>query len=235
MATAAPSCHVCTEVHVPQFDLRALIEMAGLLGVTLIVFAESGLFFGFFLPGDSLLFTAGFLASQGYFSIWTLSVLCASAAIVGDNVGYAFGKRVGPRLFNREDSAWFNKQNLERAHAFYERHGGKTIVLARFLPVVRTFAPIVAGMAAMSYRNFLAYNVLGGVLWGAGLTWAGYFLGSVIPEIEEYVLPIIVLIVITSVAPSAIHVWRESGDAILGWVRNGRNLRGDRPASPLDF
>jgi membrane-associated protein len=190
-------------------DLRAFIEAVGYVGVTLIVFAESGLFFGFFLPGDSLLFTAGFLASVGFFNIWVLSFLCGAAAILGDSVGYWFGARVGPRLFNREDSVWFHKQHLVRAHEFYERHGGKAIILARFLPFVRTFAPIVAGMGSMSYPKFLTYNVVGGLVWGVGVTWAGYFLGSVIPDVDRYLLPIIAVIILASVAPTAIHLWRD--------------------------
>jgi membrane-associated protein len=190
-------------------DLKEFITAVGYVGVTFIVFAESGLFFGFFLPGDSLLFTAGFLASQGIFNIAVLCVLCGAAAILGDSVGYAFGRRVGPAMFNREDSMWFHKRHLERAHAFYEMHGGKAIILARFLPVVRTFAPIVAGMALMSYPKFLAYNVVGGLLWGVGVTLAGFFLGSLIPDIDRYLLPIIVVIILASVAPTVIHLWRE--------------------------
>lgn len=191
-------------------DLKTFIEAVGLIGVAAIVFAESGLFFGFFLPGDSLLFTAGFLASQGFFNIWVLSLLCTVMAIAGDSVGYAFGHRVGPALFRREDSRFFKKKHLERAHAFYEQHGGKAIVLARFMPFVRTFAPIVAGMAEMTYPRFLTYNVVGGILWGMGVTWAGYFLGSLIPDVDKYLLPIIAAIVVASVAPSALHVWRET-------------------------
>lgn len=209
-------------------DLPTLIKAVGLIGIAAIVFAESGLFFGFFLPGDSLLFTAGFLASQGFLDIALLSVVCVVAAILGDSVGYTFGRRLGPRLFNRDDSVWFQRKHLERAHAFYEKHGGKAIVLARFMPVVRTFAPIVAGAGFMHYPKFLAYNVLGGILWGAGVTWAGYFLGNAIPDIDKYLLPIIALIIVVSIAPSAIHVWRESGTEITAWVR-GRLSRGSSP------
>jgi membrane-associated protein len=190
-------------------DLRTFIATVGPIGVAAVVLIESGLFFGFFFPGDSLLFTAGILAAQGYFDIWLLSILCLLGAIVGVSIGYAFGANVGPRLFNREDSIWFHKQHLERAHAFYERHGGKAILLARFLPVVRTFAPIVAGMGRMRYGPFLVYNVVGAFIWAFCLTWAGYFLGSVIPDIDRYLLPIIVLIIVASIAPSAIHLWRE--------------------------
>lgn len=214
-----------------HFDLKTFIEAVSYAGVTAIVFAESGLFFGFFLPGDSLLFTAGFLASQGIMDIRLISALCTVAAIVGDSVGYTFGRRVGPRLFNREDSMWFHRKHLERAHAFYAVHGGKAIILARFMPVVRTFAPIVAGAGAMDYRTFLVYNVVGGVLWGMGVTWAGYFLGSLVPDIDKYLLPIIALIIIASVAPSLIHLWRDSGDEITAWVR-GRLSR--RPSAAGD-
>jgi membrane-associated protein len=201
---------------------------AGLLAVVAMVFAESGLFFGFFLPGDSLLFTAGFLASQGFFDtwggIWTLSVLCGLAAILGDSVGYAFGKRVGPRLFNREDSRWFHKQHLRRAHDFYERHGGKAIVLARFMPLIRTFAPIVAGMGAMHYPRFLAYNALGGLLWGMGLTWAGYSLTGAlesvgVKDVDKLLLPIVAVIILLSVAPGVIHLWRESRGQVTARAR----------------
>jgi len=147
------------------FDLVALIKAAGYLGLFGIVFAESGLFVGFFLPGDSLLFTAGFLASQGFLNIWILAPLAFIAAILGDNFGYAFGRRVGPAIFTRERSLFFHKEYLERARIFYEAHGGKAIVLARFLPVIRTFAPILAGVGRMRWPTFLFYNVIGAVLW----------------------------------------------------------------------
>lgn len=190
-------------------DLSELIITAGYVGIFAVIFAESGLLIGFFLPGDSLLFTAGFLASQGYFSLPLLCVLCAVGAIAGDSVGYAFGRRVGRRLFMREDSRLFKKRHLERAEAFYEKHGAKTIVLARFMPVVRTFAPIVAGISLMNYRRFVTYNIVGGLLWGVGVTVAGYMLGSTIPDVDKYLLPIIVVIVVVSVLPSAIHLLRE--------------------------
>src|SRR3989338_2564894 len=146
-------------------DPLAIIETIGLLGVVLIIFVESGLFFGFFLPGDSLLFTAGFLASQGLISIWWLLILCFFAAVAGDSIGYWFGKKTGPMIFTREDSMFFHRKHVEKAKAFYERYGRKTIVLARFIPIVRTFAPIVAGVAGMEYKVFLAYNVVGGFIW----------------------------------------------------------------------
>lgn len=192
-----------------SFDLVELIKAVGYLGVFGIVFAESGLFFGFFLPGDSLLFTAGFLASQGFFNFAVLVVLCVAGAILGDSVGYAFGRRVGQRLFEREDSRFFKKKHLMKAHAFYEKHGGKTIVLARFMPIVRTFAPIVAGTANMTYRKFLTYNVVGGMLWGIGLTAMGFTLGQVIPDPDRFLLPIIALIIFVSLLPPAVHALND--------------------------
>lgn len=187
------------------FDLGELVASAGLLGVAAIVFAESGLLIGFFLPGDSLLFTAGILASQGFFAITPLVLLTIAAAIIGDSVGYSFGARVGRRLFQREESRFFHRKNLERAEAFYERHGKLTIILARFTPIVRTFAPIVAGIGKMRYTTFLAYNVIGGILWGAGITLLGYFLGEAIPDIDRAIIPIVVVIVVLSVIPAIRH------------------------------
>jgi membrane-associated protein len=191
-------------------DLPTLIKAVGYIGVTFIIFAECGLLIGFFLPGDSLLFTAGFLASQHFLDIWVLVTLCAVAAIVGPAVGYWFGHAVGPRLFHREDSRFFHKKHLERAHAFYERHGGKALILARFMPVVRTFAPIVAGAAHMRYGPFVAYTLIGAALWAVGVTLAGYYLGSAIPDVDKYLLPIVALIIVASIAPSVLHVWREN-------------------------
>lgn len=197
----------------PHFDLIALIKTVGYLGIAGMVFAESGLFIGFFLPGDSLLFTAGFLASQGFLSIWILAPLSFVAAVLGDAVGYSFGRRVGRSLFQRPGST-FKPENLERAEAFFERHGGKALVFARFLPIVRTFTPIVAGAANMRYSRFALFNITGGFLWAVGVSVGGYFLGSAIPNVDRYLLPIIMLILVASVAPTAIHVWRENGNEI---------------------
>lgn len=204
-----------------HFDLAELVKAIGYIGVFAIVFAESGLFFGFFLPGDSLLFTAGFVASQGYLNFPALVVLVVVAAILGDQVGYVFGHRLGKRLFEREDSKIFKKKHLMAAQKFYEKHGGKTIILARFVPVVRTFAPIVAGSANMMYRKFLAYNVVGGIVWGAGLTAAGYFLGNIIPDIDKYIIPVIFLIIMISALPPMIHVLKdkENRDEIMRMFR----------------
>lgn len=184
------------------FDLVSLIKTSGYTGLFTIIFAESGLLIGFFLPGDSLLFTAGFLASQDWLDIRILVPLLFVAAVLGDNVGYAFGKRVGERLFNKPDSKFFNKENLLKAQDFFEKHGKKAIVLARFIPVVRTFTPIVSGVAKMNYRVFFLFNVIGALLWAVGLLLMGYFFGRIIPNADKYVLPITGLIIVISVIPT---------------------------------
>jgi membrane-associated protein len=192
--------------------LRSVVASIGplvYLAVFFVLFAESGLFFGFFLPGDSLLFTLGLLASQQVLSLPLMLVLWPIAAISGDSVGYWFGERYGRRLFTREDSIWFHKKHLVTAHEFYEKHGGKAIVLARFIPAVRTFVPIVAGMAQMSYRRFLFWNVLGGLGWSLGVTIAGFFLGSIIPDVDKYLIPIVLLIIVVSALPPVIHFYKE--------------------------
>jgi len=202
-----------------HFDLEQLLQAGGYIGLFGIIFAESGLLFGVFLPGDSLLFTAGLLASQGYFSLPMLAATCSIAAITGDAFGYLFGRRVGRALFERRDSRWFRREHLLVAEAFYEKHGGKAIVLARFLPIVRTFAPIIAGVAAMSYPRFALYNVLGGVLWGAGLTVTGYLLGSIVPDVDRYLLPLIAGIVLASILPTVLHVGKEHRLRLVAAVR----------------
>jgi membrane-associated protein len=193
-----------------HFDLPQLIKSLGYFGVWAIVFAESGLLIGFFLPGDSLLFTAGFLASQNILDVRVLIFGCFVCAVLGDNVGYATGYRFGRRLFQKEDSWLFHKKHLVTAEKFYTKYGKKAIVLARFMPIVRTFAPIVAGMAAMRYRTFMSYNLIGGFLWTFGITLLGYYLGRVIPDVDKYLLPIILVIIIVSVAPSLIHLIQEN-------------------------
>lgn len=184
------------------------IAHAGILVVAGVVFAESGLMMGFFLPGDSLLFTAGFLASQGYVNVHLLAVACFLAAVIGDSVGYTFGQRVGPRLLKRPDGKIFKKKYIAQAEAFFEEHGKKTIIIARFVPIVRTFAPIVAGLGSMNYRTFLSYNVVGGALWTLGITYLGYFLGGLIPE--AYLEPAIILVVFISLLPAFYHFLKEA-------------------------
>jgi len=186
-----------------------LIKTAGYIGLFAIVFAESGLLIGFFLPGDSLLLTAGFLASQGFLNIWFLVPLVFSAAILGDNVGYAFGRRMGPRIFKREDSIFFHKDHAKRAEEFYRVHGAKTLVLARFTPVIRTFAPIVAGIGRMQYQTFLFYNIVGAALWTAGMSLLGFFLGEFVPGIDQYIVSVILVIVSVSMLPGLFHIIRE--------------------------
>lgn len=176
------------------------------------IFAESGLLVGAFLPGDSLLFTAGFLASQGFFNIYLLLPLLFAAAVLGDSLGYTFGHKIGRRLFRKEDSIFFHKKHLERAELFYEKHGGKTVTIARFLPVVRTFAPILAGVGTMPYSKFLAYNILGALAWAVVIPLTGFFLGSTIPDIDKYLLPIIIVIIAASIAPTAIHILKVKED-----------------------
>lgn len=195
----------------PHFDLVELIKTFGYLGLFLVIFSESGLFFGFFFPGDSVLFTAGFLASQNILSIWILAPLMMIAAIGGDSAGFWMGGKFGGWLMKKKDSFFFKRKYLLEAQTFYEKHGGKTLILARFIPAVRTFVPIAAGMANMKYANFIKFNVIGGILWGVGMTLLGYYLGSLIPNADRYLLPIIAVIIIVSVLPGAIHLLKLFG------------------------
>ena len=180
---------------------ESLLEAFGTLGLFAIVFAESGLLVGFFLPGDSLLFTAGLLASRGTLNFPLIVVGCAVFAIAGDQVGYVIGRRAGQALFRRPESRFFHKKNGERAKEYFDKNGPKTIILARFIPVIRTFAPVVAGVGQMDYRKFVTFNVIGGILWGSGVTTAGYVLGESIPDIDKWLLPIIGVIVMVSFIP----------------------------------
>ena len=189
-------------------DAETLVRAGGLTAMTAIVFAETGLMVGFFLPGDSLLVTAGVFAAAGQFDIWLLNVVLVAAAIAGDTVGYWIGRRAGPALFKRPKSLLFNPDHLRRAHEFYEKHGGKTIILARFMPIVRTFAPVVAGMGRMEYRRFLSFNVFGGLLWVVSMTLIGYYLGQ-IPGVREHIEVVIVVVVILSILPGFIAFFRE--------------------------
>jgi membrane-associated protein len=193
-------------------DVRALIQWGGYIGLTAIIFAETGLLIGFFLPGDSLLVTAGLLAATtGALDVWLLGALLSAASIIGNTAGYAIGKAAGPRLFTREDSLLFNKKHLYRAHEFYERHGGKTIVIARFMPIVRTFVPVVAGMGQMGYRRYTLYNVVGGLAWIWSMLFIGYFLGSYIPGVDQHIETVIILVVFVSLLPG-----------LIGWLKSRR-------------
>ena len=199
-----------------HLDLVSIIKTIGYIGIFAIIFAESGLLIGFFLPGDSLLFTAGLLAStkipntsQNYLNLWILIGIVFVGAVLGDSVGFTFGYRVGRKLFRRENSRLFKKENLVKAQGFYERHGSKAIVLARFVPIIRTFAPIVAGIGKMNYRTFIVFNIIGGALWAASVPMAGYYLGMFIPNIDKYLLPIIAVIIVVSAIPAALNFLRS--------------------------
>lgn len=197
----------------PNLGLMHLVPLIGYPGLFAIVFLESGVFFGFFLPGASMLFTAGLLASQGLFNVWILIPLLTIAAILGDNAGYWFGAKVGYRLFLRPDSRFFRKEHLAQAKVFYERHGVYAIVFARFVPVIRTFAPIIAGIVKMNYRSFLFYNIIGALSWGAGVTFLGYFLGRRVPMVEQYLTPIVLLIIAVSFIPLIWNFYKENQKA----------------------
>lgn len=190
------------------FDLIELIQLVGYTGLTAVIFAETGLFLGFFLPGDSLLFIAGFLAAQGVFNIFFLIGLLWVAAILGNIVGYEFGKRVGPKLFYRDDSLLFKRAHALKAQAFYEKYGAKTIFLARFMPIVRTFAPIVAGVAKMDFRSFLFYSVIGATVWVVGLCVLGYYLGA-LTFVRDHLETMILFIIFLSILPAIISYLKE--------------------------
>ncbi len=191
------------------YALDDLIRWGGYFVLLGIVFMETGLLVGFFLPGDSLLITAGLVAAAGGLNIWWLNLLLIVAAVTGDSVGYAIGARIGPRLFTREKSLLFNPAHVERTRRFYARHGAKTIVVARFVPIIRTFAPVVAGVGTMEYRRFLLYNVAGGVGWVTSMTWAGFLLGRAVPNIGEYVHVVVIAVIVLSVIPIAVEILRE--------------------------
>jgi membrane-associated protein len=198
------------------YDVEFLVRAGGLLVLTIIVFVETGLLIGFFLPGDSLLVTAGIFAAKGDLDLLTLNVTLSAAAIAGDTVGYRIGYTTGPKIFTRENSLLFNRKHLISAKEFYDRYGGFTIVIARFIPIIRTFAPVVAGVGAMSYKRFLAYNVFGGIFWVMSTTLAGYFLGTMIPNIEERIHLIIVIVIFLSLLPAIIKFvteWRKASNS----------------------
>lgn len=187
-----------------MFDTKFLIDLiiaTGYLGLFGIIFAESGIIIAFFLPGDSLLFTAGYLASLGYFNVWLEVLIVIIAAILGNNAGYVFGRKTGPMIFKREKSRFFHKDNLLLAEEFYKKYGPKVLVLARFIPMIRVFVPVIAGVGKMKYRTFAIYNAVGATLWGALMPLLGYYLGRNVPNIDHYILPIIALLIIASLIP----------------------------------
>jgi membrane-associated protein len=195
------------------YDVETLVRVGGLATIAVIVFTETGLFVGFFLPGDSLLVTAGIFAASGALNIWTLNVVLSLAAIIGDTVGYTIGARTGPKIFTREDSLFFHRKHLLHAKEFYEKYGGFTIFIARFVPIIRTFAPVVAGVGGMQYSRFIAYNVGGGIFWVMTTTLAGYFLGMMIPNIQERIHLVIVIVIVVSLLPIIIKIAREKWKA----------------------
>lgn len=194
----------------------------GLLAIGATVFAESGLLIGIFLPGDTLLLGAGILASQGALPLVPLISIIIVAAVVGDNVGYSIGRRTGPRLFRKKDGVVFRQEYIQKAEAFYEKHGGKTIILARFVPIVRTFAPLVAGVGKMPRKRFFLFNVVGGLLWGGGVTLLGYWLGSSIPGLDKYIALTLVLVTIATFGSAAIHVLKDARARayVFGWLKS---------------
>ncbi|MEO5815424.1 MAG: VTT domain-containing protein [Gemmatimonadaceae bacterium] len=196
-------------------DVQQLVRLGGYVGLTAIIFAETGLLVGFFLPGDSLLVTAGLLSSQPQFGLnmWLLGVLLTIAAIIGNTVGYAIGWYSGPKLFKRDDSLLFKKKHLIRAHEFFTKHGGKALVIARFMPIVRTFVPVVAGLGRMPLRSYTAYNVLGAVLWIWSMLFIGYFLGRMVPGIENHITKVILVVIFLSLLPGLISWQRERSRA----------------------
>ena len=191
------------------YSLDSLVQWGGYGVLFAIVFAETGLLVGFFLPGDSLLITAGLLAANGTLNIWWLNGLLIVAAVVGDSVGYAIGRRLGPRLFTRQKSLLFNPAHVERTRRFYEKYGAKTIVIARFVPIVRTFAPVLAGVGGMEYRRFIFYNVAGGVGWVVSMTWVGYLLRQSIPNVGSYIHIVVPVVIVLSCIPIAVELLRE--------------------------
>lgn len=184
-----------------NLDPIQMVKTGSYLGIAFLIFAESGLLFGIFLPGDSLLFAAGLLSAGNFLALGPLVLFVVIAAILGDSVGYWFGANVGTNFFKRKDSLFFKQEYLKRTERFYKMYGGRAVVLARFVPIVRTIAPILAGVGSMTYQTFLSFNMIGGLLWGAGMILLGYFLGSVIPNSESYILPLSILIIVLSFLP----------------------------------
>lgn len=191
-----------------HLDPMAMLQTGSYIGLAFLIFAESGLLIGIFLPGDSLLFAAGLVAANGFFVVGPLIMIVVVAAILGDSTGYWFGSEIGERLFKRKDSRFFKQEYVKRTERFFQKYGGRAVVLARFVPIVRTIAPILAGVSTMKYRVFLGYNMIGGIAWGAGMILVGYFLGTLIPNSEKYILPLSLVIVVLSFLPIVINLMR---------------------------
>ncbi len=182
-------------------DPATIVESAGLLGIFLVLYTESGLLLGFFLPGDTLLFAAGIFASQGLISLPLLIIVASLASILGDNTGYFIGKRMGRKLFERDTAMFFNKKQIDRSERFYKKYGPMTIIVSRFIPIIRTLAPLIAGVANMQYKKFFNFNVIGGILWGVTVPLLGYYLGGLIPDPDKFLLPIIFGVITLSFVP----------------------------------
>lgn len=200
----------CYTYKMSIFDPTAIIQSGGLLLIGAIVFAESGLLIGFFLPGDTLLFSAGFFAAQDKLPIVGLLAVIILSAIAGDNVGYSIGRKTGHKIFKKKDGILFRQEYIQKAEEFYEKHGGKTITLARFVPIVRTFAPVVAGAAKMDRRRFMMFNIAGGLAWGLSVTLLGYFLGNKIPNIDKYLMPVVLGAVLLTSASPILHILKDA-------------------------
>jgi membrane-associated protein len=190
------------------YDVEAIVRWGGLAMICAIVFAETGLMIGFFLPGDSLLVTAGIFSAAGHIDLYLMLLLVSLCAVVGDQLGYYIGQKTGPALFNRDDSLLFKRSHVLRAQQFYEKYGAKTIVIARFVPIVRTFAPVVAGIGQMPYRRFVAYNVVGGIFWVFSMVLLGYAAGSTVPNIDKHIHKVIVVVIFLSILPAIIEIVR---------------------------
>jgi membrane-associated protein len=199
---------VLTDLFDRLSNLPELVQWAGLFGIAAIIFSETGLLVGVFLPGDSLLVTAGLLSARGYLNVYTLAPLLTAAAICGNSLGYFIGRTSGPRIFNRENSIFFNKKHAIRAHEFFQKHGRKTIVLAQFMPIIRTFSPVIAGVGGMEFRTFITFNIIGAVVWIWSMVGIGYFLGSYIPGIDQHIEIVIIIVVFISILPGLIGSYR---------------------------
>ena len=213
------------------YNVPELIRLGGLLGLVVVVFAETGLMIGFFLPGDSLLITAGLFAAKGDLDIVTLNLAVMAAAVVGDAVGYWIGWRAGKALYSRPNSLFFRREHLIKTHEFYERHGGKTIIIARFMPIIRTFAPVVAGAAVMTYRRFAVFNIVGGIAWVASMTLGGYYLGRMVPNIDKHIHIVVAVVIFLSVLPGII-AWLRSRMGTGGAGKPGAAARAPEAAAP---